>query len=167
MDSRSCKRLFKTTICLPSTSCRSNTNGDNIISHSSPLTIQATFILATARNVEYEESYNEQYDRTYSDDCERTHVPEGMQSAQKAYVKTKPWAPFFEVRAKQNEAQLESETAQQCEARLNRERNPPTVSAEVYEWDWSEEDPLVLVRTRIPKKSREDTLQGYESSQCR
>ena len=88
-------------------------------------------------------------------------------AARKAYVKTKPWAPFFETRAKQNEAQLERETAQQCEARLNRERNPPTVSAEVYEWDWSEEDPLVLVCTRIPKKSREDTLEGYESSRCR
>jgi len=71
------------------------------------------------------------------------------------------------VRAKQNEAQLDRETPQQRQTRLNRERNPPRVSAEVYEWDWSEEDPLVLVRTRIPNKSREDTLDGYEHSQCR
>jgi len=88
-------------------------------------------------------------------------------AARKAYVKTKPWAPFFEARAKQNEAQLGCETAQQRQTRLNRERNPPRVSAEVYEWDWSEEDPLVLVRTRIPNKFREDTLDGYEHSQCR
>ena len=87
-------------------------------------------------------------------------------TTRKAYVKTKPWVPFFEVRAKQNEAQLECETAQQCEVRLNHERNPPTVSAEVYEWDWSEEDPLVLVCTCISKKSRGDTLEGYETSQC-
>jgi len=50
--------------------------------------------------------------------------------------------------------------------RLNRERNPP-VSAEVYEWNWSEEDPFVLVRTRVPVKSRVDTLEDYESSQHR
>jgi len=88
-------------------------------------------------------------------------------AARKAYIRTKPWAPFFEVQAKKNEAQLECETAQQRETRLNRERNPLRVSAEVYEWDWSEEDPLVLIRTCIPKKSREDTLEGYETSQCR
>ena len=87
-------------------------------------------------------------------------------TARKAYVKTKPWVPFFEVQAKQNEAQLECETAQQCEVRLNCKRNPPTVSAEVYEWDWSEEDPLVLVCTCISKKSCGDTLEGYETSQC-
>ena len=87
-------------------------------------------------------------------------------AARKAYVKTRPWARFFEMRAKQNEAQLERETAQERQTRLNRERNPPTVSAEVYEWDWSEEDPLVLVRTRIPNQSCEDTLEGYETFQC-
>jgi hypothetical protein len=88
-------------------------------------------------------------------------------AARKAYLQTKPWAPFFEARAKQNEAQLEHETPQQHQTRLNRERNPPTVSAEVYEWDWSEEDPLVLVRTRILKNSREDTLEDYEKHQRR
>jgi hypothetical protein len=88
-------------------------------------------------------------------------------TARKAYVKTKPWALFFEAQAKQNEAQSGRETAQQRQTRLNRERNPPRVSAEVYEWDWSEGDPLVLVRTRISNKSREDTLDGYEDSQCR
>jgi len=88
-------------------------------------------------------------------------------AARKAYVKTKPWALFFEVRAKQNEIRLDNETPEERQRRLNRERNPPRVSAEVYEWDWSEEDPLVLVRTRIPNKSREDTLDGYENSQCR
>ena len=68
-------------------------------------------------------------------------------ATQKAYVRTKPWAPFFEVQAKKNKAQLECETVQQHETRLNCERNPLRVSVEVYEWDWSEEDPLVLVRT--------------------
>jgi len=88
-------------------------------------------------------------------------------AARNAYVKTKPWAPFFEARAQQNQAQLQQETDQQRQTRLNRERDPPTVSAEVFEWDWSEEDPLVLVRTRVPVKSRVDTLEDYESSQCR
>ena len=88
-------------------------------------------------------------------------------AARNAYVKTKPWAPFFEARAQQNEVQLQRETDQQRQTRLNREKNPPTVSAEVYEWDWSEEDPFVLVRTRVPAKSRVDTLEDYEVSQCR
>ena len=82
------------------------------------------------------------------------------------YIKTKPWAPFFEVQAQQNQAQLQQETDQQWQTRLNHERDPPTVSVEVYEWDWSEEDPLVLVHTRVPVKSHVDTLEDYEISQC-
>jgi len=148
VDSGSYKRLFKATICLPSTSCRSNTNGDNIISNSSPLTAHATSIPPTVMNTSAHMSRKE------------------FNAARKAYVKTRPWARFFEMRAKQNEAQLERETAQERQTRLNRERNSPTVSAEVYEWDWSEEDPLVLVRTRIPNQSCEDTLKGYETFQC-
>jgi hypothetical protein len=88
-------------------------------------------------------------------------------AARNAYLKTKPWAPFFEARAQRNQAQLQRETDQQRQTRLNRERNPPTVSAEVYEWDWSEEDPFVLVRTRMSINSRVSTLEDYERSQRR
>jgi hypothetical protein len=94
-------------------------------------------------------------------------TPKEFNAARKAYVRTKPWARFFEARAKQNEARLENESPKQRQTRLNRERKPPRLSAEVYEWDWSDEDPLVLVRTRILNKSREDTLDDYRSYQCR
>jgi hypothetical protein len=50
---------------------------------------------------------------------------------EKHMSKPTPGRDFFEARAKQNEAQLEPESAQQRETRLNRERNSPTVSAEV------------------------------------
>jgi len=83
-----------------------------------------------------------------------------LNAARNAYAKTKPWAPFFEARAKQNETQLERETAQQRETRLNRERNPPTVSAEVYEWDWSEEDPLSSFALVYPKNAAKILLRG-------
>ncbi|PPQ76642.1 hypothetical protein CVT25_010781, partial [Psilocybe cyanescens] len=49
--------------------------------------------------------------------------------------------------------------------RLNRERKPPTVSAEVYLWDWSEDDGIELVRTRVPNRLREDTLGEHSVSQ--
>jgi len=79
VDSGSYKRLFKATICLPSTSCRSNTNGDNVISNSSPLTAHAISILATACNGEYQPTHNTKYDPAYSDEYECTYVPEGIQ----------------------------------------------------------------------------------------
>jgi hypothetical protein len=92
-------------------------------------------------------------------------TPKEFNAARKAHVGMKPWASFFEARDKQNQARLANETPQQRQTRLNRQRKPPKVSAEVYEWDWSDEDPLVLVRTRIPNKSREDTLDDYKSYQ--
>ncbi|KIM48501.1 hypothetical protein M413DRAFT_22984 [Hebeloma cylindrosporum] len=94
-------------------------------------------------------------------------TPKEFDAARKAYIRTKPWTPFFEAQAKQNEIQLENETLQQRQTRLNQERKPPTISAEVYEWDWSDEDPLVLVRTCILSRCREDTLDLYKESQCR
>ena len=56
-----------------------NTNGDNIISNSSPLTAHATSILTTACNSEYQPTHNTKYDPAYSDEYEHTYIPEGIQ----------------------------------------------------------------------------------------
>ena len=69
-------------------------------------------------------------------------------AAWEAHIKTKPWSQFFEARSSQNKAHLQRETDEQCQCRLNHEFNPPIISAEVYEWDWSDEDPLVLIHTQ-------------------
>jgi len=45
---------------------------------------------------------------------------------------------------------LKSETTDQRVARLNYKWNPPTSSAHIYIWDWSDENPTKLVQTRVP-----------------
>ena len=75
-----------------------------------------------------------------------------------AYIKTEPWKAFFDSRKTAHDVYLKTETAAQRMARLNREKNPPTASAEVYLWDWSDDDPCELVRTRVPKGKRECAL---------
>jgi len=74
------------------------------------------------------------------------------------HIKSKPWKNFFNLRATAHNSYLQTETPQQKTTRLNRERKPPTASAEVYLWDWSSEDQSKLVRTRVPKRERERTL---------
>ncbi|KAF8898285.1 hypothetical protein CPB84DRAFT_1847834 [Gymnopilus junonius] len=51
--------------------------------------------------------------------------------------------------------------------RLSRERKNPTISAEVFVWDWSIEEDMCLVRTRVHKKECEDNLAFYRGSQAR
>src|SRR5947209_8186567 len=41
---------------------------------------------------------------------------------------------------------------------LNCERNPPTVMADVFIWNWSEDDPCRLVCLRVPKQEHESVL---------
>jgi len=85
----------------------------------------------------------------------------------KSYIKGKPWSLFFDAHSKQNKAQLQHETPQQHQTWLNHEQDPPFVSAEVYEWAWCDEDPLIFIQTCVWKKEWEDVLQSYGKSQLR
>ena len=87
-------------------------------------------------------------------------------AARLSHVKTKPWSAFFEAREVRNKEKAAKETSEARQARLNRERKPPQNKVEVYIWDWSEEDPLQLVRTRVmTNKERKDALGSFSSSQ--
>ena len=87
------------------------------------------------------------------------------QLAQKAYLATKPWLKFFEARDVLNKKRLANETPTQRETRLNRERKPPIKKVDVFLWDWSDEDPDQLVRTKVTRREGEDILSSYSDSQ--
>jgi hypothetical protein len=79
---------------------------------------------------------------------------------------------YFELRAQDNARRIGKETAREQQARLNRERKPPTVSAQVFEWALpdnygSHYQPSELVRKAVVKKMREDTLGYYTANQRR
>ena len=82
-----------------------------------------------------------------------------------AYIATKPWRDFFQAREELNKKKLVNETPAQRETRLNRERKPPIKKVHVYHWDWSDEDPLQLVRTKVTRREGEDILSSYLDSQ--
>jgi hypothetical protein len=87
-------------------------------------------------------------------------------AARLAHAKTKPWLPFFEAREARNSEKAVKETPEARERRLNRERNPPQKKVEVYVWDWSNEDPLQLVRIRVmTNREHQDALESHSSSQ--
>jgi len=73
-------------------------------------------------------------------------------------LQSKPWADLFNAHKTKFEKYLEKETPSERTKRLNRERSPPTKSAEVYLWDWSDDDKCKLVRTPIPKREQQETL---------
>lgn len=86
-------------------------------------------------------------------------------AARLAYAKTKPWLPFFQAREARNSEKAVKETPEARERRLNRERKPPQKKVEVYVWDWSDEDPLQLVRIRVTtNKERKDALESRSLS---
>lgn len=87
--------------------------------------------------------------------------------AREAYLASKPWEPFFAARKIINDQVLANETPQNRELRLNRERVPPKASAEVFVWEWSIEEDMCLVRTRVPKKERTDQIEDQKESQAR
>ncbi|KAF8903270.1 hypothetical protein CPB84DRAFT_1678092, partial [Gymnopilus junonius] len=89
-----------------------------------------------------------------------------FEKAREAYIASKPWEPFFAAQKIINDRMLANETPQDREARLSRERKNPTVSAEVFVWDWSIEEDMCLVRTRVHKKECEDNLAFYRGSQA-
>jgi hypothetical protein len=89
------------------------------------------------------------------------------EKAQKAYIATKPWEAFFAAREVKRQIKLAKETPSERQSRINRERKPPTVSADVFLWDWSADGAIELVRTRVGKKEREDVLGNRSNNQCK
>jgi hypothetical protein len=89
------------------------------------------------------------------------------EKAQKAYVATKPWDAFFAAREVNRQKKLANETSSDYQIRTNRERKPPTNSADVFLWEWSTYGVIELVRTRVSTKEREDVLGNYSNDQCR
>jgi hypothetical protein len=86
--------------------------------------------------------------------------------ARLAHAKTKPWLPFFQAREARNLEKAAKETPEARQTRLNRERKPPQNKVEVFIWEWSEEDPLQLVRIRVTtNRERKDALESHSSSQ--
>jgi len=89
-------------------------------------------------------------------------------SAPSKSTKTYPtWKDFFAERDRLNARKLEKETPKERQTRLNRERKHPTISAQVFEWLESEDDPSQLVRTPVLRRAREETLENYGVHQKR
>ncbi|KAF8073357.1 hypothetical protein FPV67DRAFT_1410562 [Lyophyllum atratum] len=73
----------------------------------------------------------------------------------------------FKMRDEANEVKLQRETADAKQRRLNRMRQPPTVSANVFVWEEDAEDTTKFVRCAVPKHEREETLGWFSSNQKR
>lgn len=84
---------------------------------------------------------------------------------QQAYLNTKPWEAFFTARAERNKQTELNETLQARQTRLNRERNPPIQTADVYVWEWSEKEEIKLVRERVGNRERADTLRLHKGEE--
>src|SRR5271156_3065774 len=87
-----------------------------------------------------------------------------FQASRKAYIATQPWSKFFCARDELNKKKMEKETPAQRQTRINRERKPPLKKVDVYLWDWSDEEPLQLVRARVTRREGEDILSNYRNS---
>ena len=68
--------------------------------------------------------------------------------------KAVPWQEFFAAHDTLNARNPASETAADAAKRLQRERNPPTTSAKVYEWLPGLKDSPILVRELVTKSMR-------------
>jgi hypothetical protein len=88
-----------------------------------------------------------------------------LQATRMAHIATKPWLKFFQARDELNKTKLATETPAQRQTRVNRERKPPIKKVDVFSWDWSDEDPLQLVRTRVTRREGEDILSSFSDSQ--
>jgi hypothetical protein len=91
----------------------------------------------------------------------------GFEKLRSAYLATKPWEAYFAAREVRNRERLAIETPAQRQTRLNREKKPPTKSADVFLWDWSADGAIELVRERVTSKEREDILASHSSAQCK
>ncbi|KAF8055695.1 hypothetical protein FPV67DRAFT_1458380 [Lyophyllum atratum] len=73
----------------------------------------------------------------------------------------------FKMHDKANEQKVQRETADDRQRRLNRMRQPPTMSASVFVWEEDSEDSTKFVRCAVPKQEREETLGWFSCSQKR
>ncbi|KAF8817374.1 hypothetical protein BYT27DRAFT_7247266 [Phlegmacium glaucopus] len=74
-----------------------------------------------------------------------------FQAIRNAYIATKPWLKFFNTRDALNKKKFANESTEQRQTCLNRKRKPPIRKVDVFLWDWSDEDPHQLVRTRVTR----------------
>jgi hypothetical protein len=78
------------------------------------------------------------------------------------------WQDFFARRAALNEQVLQKESAARREARLNRERQPPTRKTKVFEWMRRHDtEDNRLYRQPVPSKCFDDAFESYHPSQRR
>ena len=106
------------------------------------------------------------YQGTPPDGSAASHMARtNFRASQDAYIATKPWLKFFQLRDERNKKKLKKETTAQHQTRLNRERQPPVRKVNVFLWDWSDEDPEQLVRTKVARREGEDILSSYPNSQ--
>ena len=106
------------------------------------------------------------YQGTPPDGSTASHMTSNNHRAsQDAHIATKPWLKFFQLHDERNKKKLEKETMPQRQTRLNRESKPPVRKVDVFLWDWSDEDPQQLVRTKVARREGEDILSSYPNSQ--
>ncbi|KAG6915610.1 hypothetical protein DXG01_010725 [Tephrocybe rancida] len=74
---------------------------------------------------------------------------------------------FFAARQQRNAKLLLTETPTDRQARLSRERKPPTSGAKVFEWETTQGDPTLWVRVPVGRIHREETLGNYSAAQKR
>lgn len=55
------------------------------------------------------------------------------------------WEPFFEKQKQAHECRIQQETPVEQQRRESHEKNPPTVSAPMFVWDWDFNDPTKFV----------------------
>ena len=72
---------------------------------------------------------------------------------------------FFRLRAERNARTLARETPGQRIVRLSREKNPPTVSARVFEWIVCQDDEYIC--EEVSRKDRGDVLGSYTNDETR
>jgi hypothetical protein len=73
----------------------------------------------------------------------------------------KVWNDFWKAREAKHVEKLEKETPKLRQCRQQREKNPPETSAEVYEWEWSDEVPRRFRPKRVNKHDRQDEIRSY------
>ncbi|KAG6883565.1 hypothetical protein C0992_008451 [Termitomyces sp. T32_za158] len=95
-----------------------------------------------------------------------TKQPESGKEAL-ASAKRPEYEVFFAGREEHNARRLLHESAADRQTRLNRERRPPTVSAQVFEWIRDEDDDNIWCRVGVRKADREETLGRYSEAQRR
>ncbi|KAG6849446.1 hypothetical protein H0H93_008472 [Arthromyces matolae] len=125
------------------------------ISHLAPLPHQLQDISSSLRNLSKET---------------RTLVPPSTAETSKtspASSSPPEYEIFFAKCRKRNAELLRNENAKDKQARLNRERKPPTVSAKVFEWEESDTGSNIWVRRQVLKSERGETLSRYSAAQKR